>query len=131
MINFERLKKKRPRYLDVEVPSWEEHVRLRRLSPRELLIVIEFAEQFPKKDNDEFVNQDDALAFGAELLARSITDEHGVRQFDHDEGRDFLRNDPVALGLLMPHAMQLHGLGKAEVEQQTALKKNSPDQPSV
>jgi hypothetical protein len=114
----------RPGHVDVDVDAWGARVRLVRLDGPAKLRTSLAAEGISEGDREAF------YSFGIDLLADSIVDENGVKQFATPEAKAWLSGEIAAVGQLVTEATRLNGLGASAVADQVeAARKNSEPPP--
>jgi hypothetical protein len=112
-------------YRDIPVPEWGGDVRLRRLDADDWLHFVDRMSEYDVDEDGNFKLKSDMLAFGQDLLCRSIVDEAGELAMDSDGGRKMLKQHPFILMRLMREAMELSGLAGDVEESIEGAKKNS------
>jgi hypothetical protein len=111
-------------YRTVPVPEWGGDVRLRRLDADDWLHFVDRLGEYDVDAAGNFKLKSEMLAFGQDLLCRSVVDEAGELAMDSDGGRKALKQNPFILMRLMREAMDLSGLAGDVEEAIEGAKKN-------
>ncbi len=87
---------------------------LRKMTAADRLQVMALQEGFEKTEDGSLKTDDDKLAFCVELVARSVVNAEGVRQFDSVDGREWLSTEDAVMRIWRD-VFELNGLsGEAE-----------------
>ena len=112
MLSLSELKEQRPSSVGVDVPVWGGEGTFERLPARHQL---EFATTFEALGDDD--DKEAGLEALLTLISRCVVTGEGERQFDSEEGREFLRREALPTIIRVGNeAMGLHDLGNAQEE---------------
>ncbi len=110
-VDFAKLKSGHETHRDIKVKAWDENsVRILHLPALELMHLLEMRDAFEQGEDGKLVHDEDSLEFAIGLVSACVADESGVKQFDSDEGRSFLRTEISALFELLTTAIEVHKL---------------------
>lgn len=124
LITAAELMARRPGFVDVPVEAWDGAVvRIRRLDGPAKLRASLAAEELDSNDKAAMYE------FGADLLAQSIVDEHGERQFADPAAKAWLCGEVGAVSELIQQAIIINGLAAQTIREEVdRAKKNSANQ---
>jgi hypothetical protein len=110
-----------PRVITVPCEAWGADVRLQRMEPLAKLELIAPYEAAEKDASGSIKDRQKAWEFGVALIAASVVNDDGSRQFETPELLQWLGGEFEAVSQLLPHAMTLQRLGSADLD---TAKKN-------
>lgn len=111
-------------FRDVPVPEWGGDVRIRRLNADDWVTFVELLSSADTDQDGMFKSKTEMIAFGVNLLARTITGADGQLVLNSDRGRKKLERDPFVLTTLLREAMDLNRLSKDVEQRIDDAKKN-------